>query len=366
MNSKKTLPLQYPPITTFPSYSATLGILSVHRESFDWIYSHYIQLCSIEITNASTAQFKSKYGYIPIFFVDTDSRCLTNIFSDNYFIMRTDCPYLKIFEIPNDLVDSLKETFLTIIKHCINLDMYLYGHLDVSKIEQYGQAVSGFHEVFIYGYDDAEKVILFADFPISENGQYKHSKCTYEEIENAFFSMKTFSYPTTKSIALIQYSDETPFVFDMKYVRDTVRNYLDPSETDAENFNNYALSSLSCFGWQTKTYLGIEMYSFLKNYMKGQSEKDMGLSVELFHGLYDHKNLMMKRVEYFVQKGYLNASKMSLLNELAEVKNKAMALRNRMIKSNIQGKLTEHESVFLLIDQMSELEVAVLKKVFDL
>jgi len=63
---KNILPLGNPQITTFPSYAATLGVLSNYEETYAWIYSQYIKLCAVEITNAYKDEY-SNTPYLPVF-----------------------------------------------------------------------------------------------------------------------------------------------------------------------------------------------------------------------------------------------------------------------------------------------------------
>lgn len=226
IRNSKVLPLGEPLITTFPSYAATLGILSKYPKAYDWIYSHYIQLCTIEIVKVEDRP--NAFGYIPIFFVDTDTRRFTNLFSDNLFIMRTDCPYFYVYEIPFTLIDASYEGFVSMIKASIDLDMYL------------------------------------------------------------------------------------------------------------------------------------------KKYIETQLASNGHIVVELFHGLLDHKSMMIKRVEHFIDNGYMSSAKLSLLTELEEIKNSALIIRNHIIKYRIQNNPDSLDVVLSRLDDMKEREVQLLKRVFDL
>lgn len=65
---KKTLSIAYPPITSFPGYANALAILLAHPKSHDWVYSHYIQINTIECENKITKEPEIEY----LFFVDSD------------------------------------------------------------------------------------------------------------------------------------------------------------------------------------------------------------------------------------------------------------------------------------------------------
>ncbi len=359
---KKILPLAEPPITTFPSYAAALGIMANYKESYDWFYSQYIQLCAIEITNPYEKEH-THAPYVPIFFVDTDVRRLTNTFSDYYFVMRENCPYLNIFEIPNELIDSFSGSFVEFIKYCIRTGMYIFTFLDVSKIKQYRQVPSKFHEIFIFGYDDENEIVHFADFPINNASKYSYSTCPYNEIEEAYSSMKQFEYPLIKSTALIKYSDSIPYTFDMKYVKDSICSYIEPNHIRAEEYNEYVMSLFSALGWNTKTYLGVDIYDFLLNYIGSEVKRNrQHISVELFHGFLDHKEMMIKRIKYFMCKGYFDEDKEDFVAEYRKVRDNIKIVRNLIIKYNISQNQIELKKAIDILQETREIEIPLLRK----
>jgi hypothetical protein len=365
LKMKKILPLKDPPITTFPSYAAALGILSNYEEAFDWVYSQYIQLCTVEMTNA----YKDKYtniSYLPVFFVDTDTRNFTNIFSDVYFIMKTSSLYLNLYEIPSELIVARKESFVSLIKQCIDLNMYIFAYIDASKIKQYAKLNLNLHEIFIYGYNDEEKLMYFADFPINDTVKYQRSVCSYEEIEDAFTSVVNFVYPLTKPIGLIKYTNSSPYEFDLSYVKNSIKEYIYPNRNVAENYNNYAMSIFRYLDWKTKTYIGVDVYDFFINHINNALTKEYPVSVEMFHGLYDHKEMMLKRIDHFVGKGYLSADKLAIRNEYVTIRDRALAIRNLILKYKLQKKDVTLDKAKMLLNETKPLEIQLLKNIFEI
>jgi len=365
-DAKKILPLAEPPITTFPSYAATLGILSNYEETYDWFYSHYIQLCTVDIVNRYDGK-GLQTPYMICFFADTDPRRFMSPVCDNYFLRRDICPYLDIFEIPHELITSMGKSFVSIIKHCIDLNMYLFGLLNVSHIKQYGRRGGICHEVFIYGYDDDEEVVYFADFPISDTYKYTYSKCSYQEIENAFAHM-FFMYSPVRSIAAIRYTNALPYAFDFSYVQNSIRDYIEPDNSKAKAFNDYVMSYFSTFNFVTETYLGVNVYDYFSNYIDFElaNGKDFLFATELFHGLYDHKEMMLKRIEHFMSKGYLASEKALLLDEYTKVRDNALIIRNTVLKFNASKKADVLRKADLVLKATKNLEIRLLKEIFDL
>lgn len=364
--SKKLLPLAKPPITTFPSYAAALGIMANYEESYDWFYSQYIQLCTIEITNPYENE-ETHAPYIPTFFVDTDMRRITHTFSDYYFVMRENCPFLSICEVPNSLINVYDESFVEFIKKCIDLDMYIFTFLDVTKIGEYKSVSAGFHEIFIYGYDDEKSCVYFADFPINDSSKYGYSTCPYLEVEEAYYSMNMLPYPIVKSVALIKYTNEVPYVFNMDYVINSVKAYMAPDISEANSYKDYVDSLFYRLGWKTKVYMGCNVYDFLTNYIKGETARGNNyFSTELFHGLYDHKEMMIKRVQHFISKGYLPKDKYLSIKKYYKIRDNALLIRNCVIKYNLRPSEELINKILELLKVTYDMEIPILYEIFDL
>jgi len=284
-------------------------------------------------------------------------------------IQKRDCPYFNLYDLPSKLIVALGKTFLSIIKESIELGMYIFAYIDSTKIEQYLKldVTLNIHEIFIYGYDDEKEIVHFADFPINDAFKYTHSTCTYKEIEDAFTGILDFTYPLNKSIGLIKYTNESPFVFDFKYVQDSIRWYIEPDRNIAEDFNRYAMSTFSFIGWETKTYLGVDVYDFFVRQITLDANAGRSIfSLELFHGLYDHKEMMIRRIAYFIKNGYMSNEKLSLLTDYKEIRDKALIVRNLVIKYNINSDKKLISRISMLLTEMKVREIQLLKGVFSL
>jgi hypothetical protein len=364
-SGKKILPVVYPPVTTFTAYAAELAILFNYEKTYDWLYSHYLQVYVLDIIN----RYENDNGvpFIACFFGDFDNRRLAHTINDFVFLRREVCPYLDIFEVPNDLIDTSGETAVEFFKRSIDHDLYLYSYLDVSHIKQYGIDTQYGHEVFIYGYDDEKKVFHFADFPIDDSSRYSFSTCSYEEIERAYLGIEHHMFPLAKSVGLIRYTDLSPYTFNPEYVRDTVREYIYPDKERAERFNSYTVSYYENVDWKTKTYIGSDVYEYLSNVMEFDLSRGKDfIDHRLFHAMYDHKNIMLKRLAYFLQKGYLSGDKTELAEEYKSVRDQMMAVRNQVIKFNMQKNRKSIDKIKRMLGETKDRELLLLKRIFDI
>ena len=359
---KKVLQVKYPPITTFPGYANTLSILSNYEKTFDWIYSHYIQIFAIDLPNRSA----SDYSDAGCFFVDYDPRRLANITSSYILLNREGCPFLHNYEVPNSLVLSMGISFETFIKQCIDLSSYVISLVDVSKIKAYNRDSELSHDMFIYGYDDDEGVFYYADFPNNASNQYNYSKCSYQEMENAFESITNASFPYLKTIAFAQYCDYRTYVLDMSFVRETIRDYLYPNRYRAQQFNKYIEARYAFAEWKSNVYLGVELYDYLSDYIGfelGLGKKRV--SVVLYHAMYDHKELMLLRLKYLLENSHLAVEKLPLVREYQKVKDICLMIRNQITKYNATQNSAILPRIRAALGEAKDLEVRLLSEIFD-
>jgi hypothetical protein len=365
---KKTLPFEYPIITSYGGIAETLGILACRKEAQDWVYSQYLQFYATQIIVDDFNDYNPTTGYAPGFFTDFDNRRLANCIPYNIFLNReSGCPYLNIFEVPLDIISSFGGSYADYIKRNIDMDMYTFGFGDVSKIYEYGYDApteTSYHPVFIYGYDDETREFSFADF--LAGGKYTLTKCSYEEIEAAYRGIGRYVLPLVKSITSIQYNDNPSYKFDYSYVRDSVREYLEPDDKKASNYEKFSSSFFSPMRWHTKIFAGVNAYDFFIEFL--DIEQQLGIypsDHKPIHCLCDHKEIMVKRIEHFMKKGLIDGGKQSLLTEYEKVRDLTVEARNLLIKHNIKRQPELLDRVKFTLKAARDAEIPLLKKIFD-
>jgi hypothetical protein len=68
---------------------------------------------------------------------------------------------------------SFDNSYINYIKRNIDLGLYTFGFAKVDEVKNYGDSwlpQVAYHQMFIFGYDDEQKVFHFADFP--KGGKY--------------------------------------------------------------------------------------------------------------------------------------------------------------------------------------------------
>jgi len=368
---KKVLPVTYPPITTFPPYANTLAVLCNYEEALPWIYSHYIQTTVVDIINRGKEYIQA---FTQCFFGDFDTRRIANTIADCVFLNRENCPLLNVFEVPNSLINSMGMSIVDVVKNLIDSSMYFYGYVDVSKIRDYRFYGSEefAHEIFIHGYDDSKGVFHYADFPNNIENKYKFSECSYTDFEDAFHHIEGTYVPIVKSFAAIQYVLDAPFGFDYNYVRDSIFEYTYPDTERTRKYNDYIHSFLAsdpnlAYYWIPKVYMGTDVYHYFRDYIEYEFNNDNNESIDprLFHAMYDHKEMMILRLKYLIDKGYLSSDKAELLTDYNKVRDNALGIRNLVLKYNVSNNDNTVTKIFELLDTTRTLEIEMLKGIFD-
>jgi len=361
----KILPVTYPTITTFPAYADALAILMSNKATYDWVYSHYIQMYTIEILDGDPKNIKP---FMPCVFGDFDNRRIAYTVADCFFLDRETCPFLNIFEIPNAVINKYETSYVQFIKKAIDMSMYVFMLCDVSRIKAYNLSKSLAHEVLIYGYDDSSKELYYADFLNNRSNKYTFSTCSYDEIDAAINGISDLFIPVVKSIALVQLEERGPFTFNMDYIRESVNDYINPDSEKLRKFGMYTDSYVrnSEFKWSTKVYMGINVYDYLSD-LRNRIDEDC-IDVRLYHAMYEHKKMMSERIGYICNKGLLCCDT-SLFTQYQSIVNRWESIRNGILKYNISQNASSKRRIVQLpeiINKIKADEIAVLKQVFDL
>ena len=276
-----------------------------------------------------------------------------------------ECPYLLFSLMTKEQVESYCGDILTFIKKTINLGGYVYGVFDEAKILCDSGADYKFpHELFIYGYDDEEQQFYVGDFTFGEH--YSYSKVSYSDVRNGYDTITAQEdhifkddYKGRRGIYVIQKNlADTYYELDTQYIKDTIIEYLESKDT-----KNHFRMMRNRF---KDTVFGVDVYdAVLKQIGKQLSAEDPDFDIRALHILYDHKVLMMERLKYMMDHGYIEFNG-DILNDYMEVENTMLTARNLLIKTSITGKVDCMDRFEKYLMGAKEKEIAVLGKVVEL
>lgn len=328
MKDKKILPVKYPSITCHQSFASLLSILECIPDTKEWIYSNFI------ITEA--------FSYISGYGEGSVELVINPAYDFSIF-----CPWFWKSELSHETISSFEPDIINFIIKCIDTDNYMLLFVDESKLNCIDSEMPLFHDIFIYGYDYERKFFYVADFTFN-HGKYKYETVSFSEISEAYSSAVSAGKNLNNEGAakLWHVKSDAHYSLDVTLIRDELQEYL----------KGYSYSNrFTRVYWQAPlNKSGIDVYPFLcENLDKSGMRKCL-------HNLYDHKQLMLERLGYLVNKGYISdkdkiQEKYSIL-----VKDTQIAV-NLYIKYSITGKIELLEKIKFILESIMEEEVRFFK-----
>ena len=131
---KKVLPVFKTPISTYPHTANLASILWENKKIYPWLMNCFIKPVGWEYRNMD--------------------------YEDFYIL---DCPAILFERMGRDLINKGWNNIISFIKDAIDSEYYLYLVVNTGEIEAYGYTPPNPHDMFIYGYDDEQKLVYIAD-----------------------------------------------------------------------------------------------------------------------------------------------------------------------------------------------------------
>ena len=270
---KTNLPFNFPMITHVPFDNCILGILQNYPDTFDWIYSNFI---NVYINKKSGADY-----FFPKF--------LWNI-----------CPFIDTYTLPFIFVKDNFTNYTDFLEFCLKDGFYVYSILNRRPIHKYKTQIDDDHNPIITNIDTLSQTVQMYDF--FNNGIYTIYECSYAEMNEAFRSLpqcKGFNVDdylnNYSEIILLKYHAQQEYMFNPDNLKKTINDFLNCtnllSKCDSYLFleNNYKDS----FFWGIECWKNIFPSPMVRRH---------------FSLLRAHSKMWSYRYQYFSEKKYLNAS----------------------------------------------------------
>lgn len=311
---KKILPMGVPIVKCYSKHAHIFSILGAQTSQYlVWVYNYYVQLYFPE----EHREFIADY-LIPSIFT----------YAPNLFVSR----------IERTVAYDIKGGIIEFLKDYIDKGYYIYTLLDVSKIATYHCESFHKHDPLIYGYDDEKMEFYFAD--IYQKGKYETGIASYDEIVDAFGAEQQWKNWNASEwvldVVCMKYKDlDVRFQFDKEMYVELLTNYI-------EKENSYS-KHWGVQGWEKgitpKKRYGIDIYSFVREYIEKERMDRRGLDVRGFYVIMEHKMILEKTIEYLLgdswKKNYV------LLCDLLQLEiNEVSYMLNACLKYNATGIVT--------------------------
>ncbi|PWW03216.1 hypothetical protein DFQ01_107113 [Paenibacillus cellulosilyticus] len=292
------LPMHSPIITSYPKHANVNSILVNHSCYETWLYNNHIQL---------HADYDDSHT-LWLCFYEPVSRRLYPLIDTETFSKGT---------VINNRIDLIQ-----LIMNSIATGSYVYLSIDVYYLAPYEvyQRTHFPHDMFIFGYDEHKGVFHAADF--YQKGRYAHHEIPFTQVEQGFYSSYSDDNADFQGLQLLRVSSDEKgqYTFDADYCFELLAEYLHGIDTS----RHYKLIKDV-----NKRYIfGMPIYDMLAEYVM-ESKESFEVARSL-HIVYDHKNLMARRVHYLWKEGHIRDY--SFIQQFNEVARQAAMIRNKYLK----------------------------------
>jgi hypothetical protein len=309
----KVLPMNYPPITSYPLHANLLSIVTHDPDSYNWIYNYYIQL---EVDK------EMKFGARLEF-------CSTMLWKS--------CPFIYYQRMSRDFITQKWGTITNFAIDCIHLDTYVCFNINKYYISAYDKYREKhvIHDIFVYGYDKKNNQFHVADNFVF--GKYSYEVIPFEELEEGYNQIHLtgqndwmdgveFIKYRQRSLNYIDFNHE--YTFDPELAAELIEDYLNGENTlkkrriPSEQFKKDLL-------------FGMDIYSHLQCYYERFKKEEVPYDIRPLHVLWDHKKMMVQRIQYMGKRGFLKNA-IHLQQKYQELENQALILRNLLIAYSLR------------------------------
>lgn len=282
------------------SYAPALSVLSTHKHCEGWLYNNFINIYGEYCADGSVPlRFEPEFAVMP------------------------ENPFLDLYTMPLSIAMFSHQNILEYFMYALENNFYICTDYDEHYIKYTDNYLSNHwkHQIFIYGYNKKEKLFYTGEF--YKNRHYSFEEVAFNQIEDSI--MQYDSANKIKIwISLFELKD-AQYNFDIQLLRTLINDYIN--------------SKASTISWseldkckKRKIVFGINNYDALINYLKQLIENShIYRDIRPFHALYDHKVLMLSRIDYLENEISILVDT-HIKNKLIRIKKYCFAIRNLFLK----------------------------------
>lgn len=306
---------QIPPIMAYPSDTYISGIVFSENDKYmPYVLSNYINIA---------------------FLNNPDSTWLS--FNDNWLLSNDGLITQNRGSIPDFAAKYFRVDIATITKRCIENGYYVYGivnarYIPISAEYKNKEQIC---EILIHGFEKGRRFLAYGH----DGERYVPFELSFNEYDRSLISfgkLPTYFY-------YLQFNKKAELGFDLAKVVQKLINYLYPHQTSGTGLIQGAESA--------KAYT-----QYILNY-------DGTIPLDMFpiNTLRTHKKLMLARLEYMKQKGYLTGR---MPEEYKEICNEMAIIYDLAKESHMESFASKKEIAYRL-EHMCDCEIILLLDVLN-
>mgnify|MGYP001348798290 CR=1 FL=1 len=326
------LKMKDPLVKGLNHHAYTLAIAGEHPDFDNWFFSNYIQLeCHDNMT------------LFPLNFYRFKNSIVSNPLLKENYIER------KYLYEGIDYIDF----FCNILKQGAYIMTFVneYYLTPMKAYKKYHFA----HDILLYGYDQQSRYFYASGY--TKVGKYENFKIGFDEFSLAFERVyenekKLNSIvPWLEGIHILTLNKGETYTLELDTIINSLKDYVFSINSSKKYSESSSILSKNSFG--------LEVYDNLITFVKNQKNKI--IDIRSFHILYEHKQCMVKRIEFLERREFISQSSY-LKNGFQKIEEKALIIRNLVVKYNFTNDNRCIESIINNVKELKKEEENLMKQ----
>ncbi|MCD1259473.1 hypothetical protein B5M42_011570 [Paenibacillus athensensis] len=315
--SAKQLPIYPTQLVGKLHHSLPQSIISDKQRFEAWFFSNYIQLfCN-----------KGDRGSFPVNFYE-------------YFLWDHPFPPLYAEKLTRGTIEMLGMDLFDFIVKCIDSGKYVYAYVDEFYVPFLTyQRWHYVHDIMIYGYDLETRELDAVG--MTQANHFGTARITFEQFMEGYQAPTQHEYQ--HDIFLLHEKFNTTYEFDLVLVRELLEDYVYSRNTSTRY--RMVANPLDCL-------FGMEIYDRYMDDLRLAKETGELISYLPIHTMMEHKECMLRRMEYMRDHGHVDAERVvPVMEAYREVTLATQVLRSMILKRHRTRK--DNPTVDQLLDKVA-------------
>lgn len=334
-----------PPVKAYLSYAQILSGILTDKDAENWFYTSFIQLYSEKFT--------------------TDSWRLLHFIPDSYYLLHDQYLY-QVFHQNQELINLNRDNVTDLLCHWIEKGYYVNFYLNEYYLPgtQFYNKIHLPHSQFFYGFSREKS--LFKILNYDERGEFTSLEIPFSAVKESFLSESELKKAGWASLTyqnprLIKKTNPmAKYRLSLSLVIQQLKEYLQSTGPGLHSLQNNEIHMMEEVAW------GIGIYENLILYL----EKAQGTEFYPFHLLWEHKQIMEKRL-MFLEKEFSFSAPVEVKDNLNKITrwcdqirkgvmslsfSLSPSLKNKIIKKITSVREKETEVLTALTEFLSDIE----------
>ena len=320
--SEVILPFKIQDVTSYCSNASICAIARNTSDSEEWLANNFIQ-------------FHYETEYDVFHYMGTH-------------ILQKFCPFIQHEQLDRDLINSIwYGDIISMFEFMLSSNKYIYCYVDLYHInvqnKYWYDTPPVYHKIFIYGYNTDRSIFYCANNVM--DGQYQTFFVRYEDMEKAYWVVPDAYWHTHIELYTYKPLGDDYLRINSQMIYNSMEDYLN---------SEYP----TLFAFHRTFYTGISSLKYELNRI-GELPK---LDRRCYHLFYEHKSLMIKRINTLRKCGLIRNSSLHIQNykTLAKL---YYQLRGMVLKYNMTSEYAILLRIKSLFSDLIDMDIKAMESI---